>query len=257
MPITSTDETLFAAEQRRFRRLEVSLPVWLALESEWDKSGRAAWTLGYTRDISVGGAKVVVPHGEEERWKAASEQGATVVLRFGENNSSDDSVTGVLRRAVFDRDDNTFWIGVEYLPGSEEARRSALNKGLKTLKTRRRWQGAFALAIVLVALAGFSIFRLRGEVRTRENRIAGLNKRIKNERALLGTLLRPQLAGTRAQGIDAAFQSANTRKRINELQRNMARLSDPKTRAARKTSAPRSASLRDWNFPLRPRLARR
>ena len=49
----TTDENFFASEQRRFRRLEVSLPVWLALESDWNREGRNAWTLGYTRDISI------------------------------------------------------------------------------------------------------------------------------------------------------------------------------------------------------------
>lgn len=219
------DDNFFTSEQRRFRRLEVQLPIWLAIETEWDRDGRNAWTLGYTRDISVGGCKITVPHGEEGKWKAASEQGSQVVLRFGENDSGQEAVVGKIRRAQHDEEAGTFWIGVEYLPGAEEARRAALNMGLKSMKSRRRWQ---VLALVVIVVAGFSIFRLSGEVRARETRIAALQKRIKSERQVLGQLLRPQLAGTRAQGIDAAFQSAATRKRINELQRNMSRLSDPR-----------------------------
>ena len=232
MPAKTTDENFFASEQRRFRRLEVSLPIWLALESDWNRDGRNAWTLGYTRDLSIGGCKITVPHGEEAKWKTASEQGSAIVLRFGDQNSSGNSapetVSGAIRRAQLDEENGSFWIGVEYSPGSEEARRAALKLGLKTLKTRRRWQSAFALSIVLIALAGFSIFRLQGEVKAREGKIATLQKRIQSERQVLGQLLRPQLAGTRAQGIDAAFQSAAARKRINDLQRNMVRLSDPK-----------------------------
>ena len=63
-------------EQRRFRRLEVSLPVWVGREGDVRASSlapgeRAPWSLGYTRDISMGGAKIIVPPGEERKWLAA------------------------------------------------------------------------------------------------------------------------------------------------------------------------------------------
>jgi hypothetical protein len=225
------DEDFLASEQRRFRRLEVSLPVWLALEDEWNEQGRAAWTLGYTRDVSLGGTKIVVPHAQEERWKSAAEAGSTLVLRFGER-SEDEVIAGTIRRATHDRENNTFWIGAEYSQGSDDAKRAALKMGLATMQTRRKWQGAFAVAVVLVMVAIFSVWQLRSQARVREQRIASLQNRIKNEQSLLGRLLRPQIAGTRAQGMNAAFESSQVQKRIKELQSNMARLSNPRNESA-------------------------
>lgn len=232
MPTQTIDDNFFASEQRRFRRLEVSLPVWLALEDDWNANGRTAWTLGYTRDVSLGGTKIIVPRGEEEKWKLAGQNESTLVLRFGENDASDEVISGVVRRAVFDEETGTFWIGVQYSPGAEAARDAAMKAGLQTMKTRRKWQGAFAGAVVVIAVAVFALWQMQGEVRAREQRIATLQKRIANEQQLLGRLLSPQLAGTRAQGIDAAFQSREARRRIQELQENMARLSNPRNEAA-------------------------
>ena len=52
----TSQESLYLREQRRFRRLEASLPVWLANADEFDAAGAKPWSLGYTRDISMGGS---------------------------------------------------------------------------------------------------------------------------------------------------------------------------------------------------------
>jgi hypothetical protein len=242
------DENFLASEQRRFRRLEVSLPVWLALEDDWNAQGRAAWTLGYTRDISLGGTKVVVPHSEEAKWQRAAQEGSSLVLRFGEQREGEEMIAGKIRRAMHDRENNTFWVGAEYSQGSDDAKRTALKMGLATMQARRKWQGAFAVAAVLVLIAIFSVWQLRGQARAREQRIASLQGRIKNEQKLLGRLLSPQLAGTRAQGMDAAFQSSLVKKRIKELRSNMERLSNPRNADAVKNQ--RAQKRRDEGVML-------
>ncbi|RYG55987.1 hypothetical protein EON80_29900, partial [bacterium] len=60
-----TSDALFLQEQRRFRRLEVSLPVWITTRDAFEANSNV-WELGTTRDISLGGSKVYVPSGEEE-----------------------------------------------------------------------------------------------------------------------------------------------------------------------------------------------
>ena len=64
----------YLREQRRFRRLEVSLPVWISTQAA-HAAGHEIWELGYTRDLSLGGAKVVVPPAELEQWCAAAQAG--------------------------------------------------------------------------------------------------------------------------------------------------------------------------------------
>lgn len=224
-------EQFLTSEHRRFQRLEVSLPVWVATEEDWNAKGRAAWTLGYTRDLSLGGSKIIVPHGEEEKWRLVCERGSLLVLRFEEGGEQDELLTGAIRRATFEESGN-FWIGVEYAPGAESAKTHALNLGLKTARTRRKWQGAFATAVALVLIAIFGLWKLQGEVRAREAKITALNKRIKQERQLLSSMMRPGLMSTRAQGIDAAFRSRQIQQRIRQLQQNMAKLSSPNNQAA-------------------------
>jgi hypothetical protein len=228
------DENFFTSEHRRFQRLEVSLPVWIATEDEWNDKGRAAWTLGYTRDLSLGGCKIVVPHGEESKWRVASEQSSTLVLRFDDatRRETHEYLTGTIRRAALEEESGNLWIGVEYSEGGQDARAHALKLGLATLRARRKWQGAFGVAAVLMLAAIFGVWRLQGEVRAREARIASLQNRIKDERQLLSNLVRPGVVSTRAQGLDAAFQSQQISRRIKELQTNMARLSNPNNQSA-------------------------
>lgn len=224
-----TEDDFLTSEQRRFQRLEVSLPIWIATEKQWNEQGRAAWTLGYTRDLSVGGAKIIVPRGEEFKWREAGDENSTLVLRFDDDSSPDpdEYLTGKIRRADFEQETGHLWLGVEYLPGAETARQAAMKLGLRTAKVRRKWQGAFALTAVLVVVAIVAIWKLQGEVRARESKISVLENRIRQERQLLSNVVRPGLVSTRAQGIDAAFQSRAIEKRIKDLQRNMARLSNP------------------------------
>jgi beta-mannanase len=224
------EDNFLTSEQRRFLRLEVSLPIWIAIETEWNERGREAWTLGYTRDLSIGGVKIIVPRGEQFKWRDAAAGSSTLVLRFGEDRAldHDEHLAGQIRRADFEPESGHLWLGVEYAPGSHQARKSAMKLGLRTARSRRKWQGAFAAALALVVLATFAIWKLQGEVRARESRIFALQNRIKQERRLLSNIVRPGLMSTRAQGIDAAFQTRAIQNRIKDLQRNMARLSNPK-----------------------------
>src|SRR5687768_17292608 len=131
---TPSEELFYSNEQRRFRRLEVSLPVWLAEENDL-QGGVPAWSLGYTRDISVGGAKVIVPRGEEDRWKAICERGSTCLLRFDAPGIADtEYVTGRIRRAAYDAEIGHFWLGVEYNQGAETAKSEVIRAGLRTVQ---------------------------------------------------------------------------------------------------------------------------
>src|SRR3712207_5786904 len=93
----------YQAEHRRYRRLEVSLPVWLTTEEELHNAGRTEWSLGYTRDISVGGTKIVVPPGEEAKWREVSQRNGTCVMRFDVPGKDEmEFITGRIRRAEHD-----------------------------------------------------------------------------------------------------------------------------------------------------------
>ena len=83
---TPSIDPAFAREERRFRRLEVSLPVWISTQEAVDQ-GFDVWELGYTRDLSIGGAKVIVPIGEEPMWRRSLETGAAFVVRFAGSGS--------------------------------------------------------------------------------------------------------------------------------------------------------------------------
>ena len=144
MAIAQTDDTIYLAEQRRFRRLEVSLPVWLALETDFNKSGTNPWSLGYTRDLSMGGSKVFVPVAEEAKWRASRESGAACLLRFDTPGVGvEEYITGRVKHVAHEKDSGNIWLGVEYDDGATEAKATSVKAGLKTVKARRRWQGRF------------------------------------------------------------------------------------------------------------------
>ena len=154
----AAEESLYLKEQRRFRRLEASLPVWLANADEFDRPGALPWTLGYTRDISMGGSKVFVPTGEEERWKACMTRNAQAVLRFDVPGVSDEEyVTGYVRHVARDKETGNCWLGVEFDDGAERTRGEVMKAGLKSMKQRRRLQVGLVLALVFIGLGGFVI----------------------------------------------------------------------------------------------------
>src|SRR5438067_1128827 len=135
-----SDETLYLAEQRRYRRLEVSLPVWLAAEEDLDKPDGTPWSLGYTRDISMGGSKVYVPPGEEAHWRDICQRGCRCFLRFDVPDSDQhEYVHGRVRHTAREHGQGHLWLGVEYDESAHQPKAAAMRAGLHTVKTRRRW----------------------------------------------------------------------------------------------------------------------
>jgi len=232
--MTKADAELFYSnEQRRFRRLEVSLPVWLAEEGDLTAGGVPAWSLGYTRDISIGGTKVIVPRGEEERWKAISERGTACLLRFDAPGIADtEFVSGRVKRAAYDAEAGHFWLGVQYDDGAEAGKAEVMRAGLRTVRSRQRWQWLLAFSMVVLMFAVVFINKLNGDVARQQQEVARLSKQLDNEQKTLTRLLKPTLVGTRAQGIDAAFETKQIDSRIRQLKANMARLNNPNNREA-------------------------
>lgn len=217
------EETLYLKEQRRFRRLEASLPVWLATQEAFDRPGSQPWSLGYTRDISMGGSKVYVPTGEEERWRASMTNKSRCVLRFDVPGVSDEEyVSGQVRHVARDAETGNCWLGVEFdEDAAQRTRGEVMKAGLKAVHQRRRLQFGLLIAFLVIGVGGFVIQGLA-------KRNAQLRTQLDSENARLGILSRPGLVGTRAEGISGLFESQAVKKRIAALQANMGRLNDPK-----------------------------
>ena len=217
----AAEESLYLREQRRFRRLEASLPVWLANADEFDRPGALPWTLGYTRDISMGGSKVFVPTGEEERWKACMTGNAQAVLRFDVPGVSDEEyVSGYVRHVARDQETGNCWLGVEFDDGAERTRGEVMKAGLKSMKQRRHLQVGLVLALVFLGLGGFVIKGLAA----RNNQ---LRTQIEANQTRLDILGQPGQVGTRAEGISSLFESEDVASRLARLKK----LNDPKNAA--------------------------
>jgi hypothetical protein len=224
----STSDALFLQEQRRFRRLEVSLPVWITTREAFE-AGSDIWELGTTRDISLGGSKVYVPIGEDEQWKEAAREGIEFVVKVEENGIMGDAIPCYVRHAAIDRENGRFALGIQFQEKvAGEARAEAVRAGLGTLRARRKWQGAFAVAVVATLLVAGVARNLRAEVAAKAAQISKLQQRENAARAELEKLSRPALVSTKSQGIDAAFRRAEVTATLSELRQNMARLNDPK-----------------------------
>ena len=218
----AAEESLYLREQRRFRRLEASLPVWLANGEEFDRPGAHPWTLGHTRDISMGGSKVFVPSGEEERWKACLTCKAQALLRFDVPGVSDDDyVTGYVRHVARDGETGNLWLGVEFDDGAERTRGAVMKAGLKSMKQRRSLQGVVLIALLLLGVGGFVIKSLAA----RNNQ---LRAEIDAAEARQGILSRPGQVGTKGEGISGLFESEDVQSRLARLKK----LNDPKNAAA-------------------------
>ena len=225
-----TPQTAFAAteylrEQRRFRRLEVSLPVWIST-AEAVAAGLEVWELGYTRDVSLGGAKIVVPPGEEEHWRAAANAGTPIVVRFADE-SAKESVIPAWARHV-EAGQNGLTLGVQFdAQTARPAREAALKRGFATLKNRRKWQGAFVLSAIIAAGAFVTVGGLRADVAARDAKIQTLVAQQTQAQKQLERLSKPTLAVTKSAGIDREFQRQEVQARLEDLKANMARLNDP------------------------------
>jgi hypothetical protein len=226
-------ESLYTAEQRKFRRLEVSLPVWLADAAEFDRPGGAQWSLGFTRDVSMGGAKIIVPNEEEERWRAAAKGAGTCLLRFDAPGCSTvEYITGRVRHAARESDTGRLWLGVEYEEGAESEKAASLRAGLRTKQARRKWQGAFIIALMTIGLSAVFIHKLRGDVAAQQARAAQLQKRVQQEQRLVSKLSRSGLVATRAQGINDSFARKEAQAAIRRLTADLTRLADPNNKDA-------------------------
>jgi beta-mannanase len=226
------EELFLHSEQRRYRRLEVSLPVWLATADELDSKG-APWSLGYTRDLSLGGAKVVVPRGEAEHWREVAANGEECVLRFDEREASGgEFIAGRVRRAVQDDEEGIFWLGVEYSAGAEDAKAAAVRAGFATVRARRHWQWALLAAVLAIVAASFFIRDLRAQANQMQQRLTRLEAQRSELQTQLRQLASAPLAGSRAQGMDTAFQSKQLQARVRELTQNIQRLSQPENQEA-------------------------
>ena len=244
-------DPLFASEQRRFRRLEVTLPVWITTRTAYEE-GLDIWELGFTRDISLGGAKITVPDGEEEGWRSYSKEKIEFVVRFEGDELETHGATGeaipaFVRHVARDGKNGKLELGVQFEEGAANAARAAaLKTGMATRRTRRTWQSAFVV-VALVAFAGlFTVRGLNAEVQRRDAQISALQKQEKQAREELGRLSRPTLAATKSQGVDRAFQRQQVQARLETLVANMKRLNDPsnmKTAMAERERAAKSLGI--------------
>ena len=215
----------YLREQRRFRRLEVSLPVWISTAAAYD-AGHEIWELGYTRDLSLGGAKIVVPPAELEQWRAAASSGLPLVVRFADA-SSDNSIIPAFARHV-ETGKREITLGIQFdANAASGAREAALKRGFATLKNRRKWQGAFVLAAILAAGACVTVGGLRADVAARDAKIQALQTQQDQARAQLQILSKPTLAVTKSAGIDREFERQQVQARLEDLKANMARLNNP------------------------------
>ena len=218
-------DTEYLREQRRFRRLEVSLPVWISTAAA-HAAGHEIWELGYTRDISLGGAKIVVPPAELEQWRAAAKSGLPLVVRFADESGKSAIIPAFARHVETGKSEIT--LGIQFDAGAAQgAREAALKRGFATLKNRRKWQGAFLLAAILAAGAFVTVGGLRADVAARDAKIRALQTQQNQARAQLKQLSKPTLAVTKSAGIDREFERQQVQARLEDLKANMARLNNP------------------------------
>jgi hypothetical protein len=190
----ATLDALYLAEQRRYRRLEVSLPVWLAEEGDFKGPGVTQWSLGYTRNISMGGVKVTVPNGEEQRWRDISLRDGACLLRFDAPGcGANQYITGRVKHTQRDEHTGRVWLGIEYDEGCEAEKATSVRAGLRTVKIRQRWQGAFVLALMVAGWLALTVASLSNDIEQRDAQIQFLeNEQRRLERSLNAASQRPQ-----------------------------------------------------------------
>ena len=220
----SVPDAVFAREQRRFCRLEVSLPVWISTEDAFNE-GLDVWELGYTRDLSLGGAKIVVPPGDEEMWREGADNDVPFVVRF-----EGEPIEAWVRHVEPRKDGQCLVLGVQFRTGesSKAARAKAVASGLATLRARRKWQGAFVAALLTVVIAGLSVRSLSAQGEAQQAEIARLQRAAHSTELRLKNLSKPSLVATKSAGIDRAFQTVELRDELDGIKANMARLNDPR-----------------------------
>lgn len=252
MPSPVSDP-LFLQEQRRFRRLEVSLPVWITTREAFE-SNRNVWELGTTRDLSLGGAKISIPFGEEEQWQEAARAGESFIVKIESRGKMGEPIPCFIRSAARDMGADFLVLGVQFQSdAAPQARGAALSAGLASLRARRSWQVVAVAAAVAAVLSVGVVSSLRSEVAAKEAQISKLRGEFEN-------LSRPRLVATKSQGIDAAFRREEVRASLSQLAQNMARLNDPRNmqdaiKAREAAAAKLGLSLKPASSAARVQLA--
>lgn len=226
----SASDSVFLQEQRKFRRLEVELSVWITVEEALSASpDEVPWEVGTTRDISMGGSKVLVPTMEEAQWREAMKENLRFALRVGSDAGPDQTISGFVRHVARDIDSGRLALGIQFDESkARDARSAAVQSGLKTIKARRRWQGAFAVAVCVLAVSMFAIRGLRAEVARKNAQIAQLSQQKLQAQQQFNRLSRPGMVASRAQGIQNSLQREQVQQTIAQLTANIERLNNPK-----------------------------
>jgi hypothetical protein len=175
-------DPLFIQEQRRFRRLEVSLPVWITTREAFE-AGTNIWEMGTTRDISLGGAKVSIPFGEEEQWQEAVRAGEEFIVKIESRGKMGEPIPCFVRSAVRDMGADFLVLGVQFqADAAPQARGAALNAGLASLRARRSWQFVAVAAAIAAVLSVGVVSSLRNEVAAKERQIPNFAANLKTFR---------------------------------------------------------------------------
>ncbi|HEY0074290.1 MAG TPA: glycosyl hydrolase [Abditibacteriaceae bacterium] len=218
-------------QKRRHRRLEVHLPVWLKPLKAFHQPQPTAWMLGYTRDVSVEGADIVVPHEQESHWRAVAETKERYVLRYDLLGlDQQEYITGYVGVVHIEPDTNNLYIDFQYEEGSEEARNAAYNAGMKHERQRRIWKLNFsALALIGMVLV-LALGETRVQTAVQQQKIQESEAKRRQNLYLLSSLSQPRLAINRAQGYDELFHSRQAKAVVGKLTARALRWSDPDNR---------------------------
>ncbi len=125
------------------------MPVWLTKpreEAGGESEGRRedAWRAGRTRDVSMGGASVIVLSLAGNAHEFAGRDGVCLV-HFAVTDGDDlGHIAGYLKRVEYNERNGRSLLSIEFEPGAEEAKIAAIWSGLRILRARRRWQAAFS-----------------------------------------------------------------------------------------------------------------
>ena len=225
-------DAVFALEQRRFRRLEVSLVVWIASKEAFETNS-GVWRLGYTRDLSLGGAKITLPPDDASEWQRAVENQAVFVVRVENGARQGEAIPAWVRHVERDAATGRLSLGIQFQADvAHAARAEAVRAGLQSLRKRRKWQLGFGVALAVAAFGLASVNNLSAEVAQKAVWIAQLEKRAQKTELEISKLEKPTLVSTKTQGIDRAFEGARLKDELATLRENMARLNDPRNQRA-------------------------
>ena len=158
--------------------------------------------------------------------RGGAQAGTPIVVRFADENSDEARIAAWPRHVELANGSLT--LGVQFDAGAaHKARENALKRGFATLRNRRKWQGAFAVATALALASIFAINGLRTNLLARDAKIKALTAQQTQARAQLELLSKPTWAVTKSAGIDREFERQQVQTRLEDLKENMARLNNP------------------------------